>query len=39
MRFNGDYYEIRINTKGHIETFFNHEKGKNNKHSQNQKTS
>lgn len=26
IRFNGDYYEIHINTKGIIETFYNHEK-------------
>ena len=26
IRFNGDYYEIHINTKGMIETFYNHEK-------------
>jgi len=26
IRFNGDYYEIHINPKGIIETFYNHEK-------------
>ncbi len=26
IRFNGDYYEIHINTKGLIETFYNHGK-------------
>lgn len=26
IRFNGNYYEIHINTKGLIETFYNHEK-------------
>tara|TARA_R110002020_G_scaffold222564_1_gene431419 strand:- start:6613 stop:7824 length:1212 start_codon:yes stop_codon:yes gene_type:complete len=26
IRFNGDYYEIHINTVGIIETFYNHEK-------------
>lgn len=26
IRFNGDYYEIHINTNGIIETFYNHEK-------------
>jgi ribosomal small subunit protein bTHX len=26
IRFNGDYYEIHINTNGVIETFYNHEK-------------
>lgn len=26
IRFNGNYYEIHINTKGVIETFYNHEK-------------
>ena len=25
IRFNGDYYEVQINEKGRIETFFNHE--------------
>jgi len=26
IRFNGDYYEVQINNKGIIETFYNHEK-------------
>ena len=26
IRYNGDYFEIHINTKGIIETFYNHEK-------------